>query len=434
MALSASPAPATDSGQLPYADFERRLLALESRQQAEDQPDEEEVRYPTFRVRGWIAAEQLMVEDTPLSGPLENFSGFRSIRLGADGFIAENLRYVSELEVASNQGVINNTVNPFDSIRLKDVFVEFQQLPWVGYFRVGHFKEPMGLEELIRDRFKVFVDRSTVTAVFAPKRNFGAMIYDSIGEGEFLSWFIGVFNADSTEDEMGYQGDSNDLALTMRTAWLPYFDDAAPGRYLVHMGGAVSARRTVNPVVDNGNFQPTIELGRYRSGLIAVLNDGEEFMLYNTELAWAHGPFAAQHEFFILNTSNQSGVVFWGSYLELSYFLTGENRSYNKLDKVFDRTFPYQNFMAIRTGEGICRGWGAWQISGRASYVDLDTNGQLQPGAVLGTQLNLSANLHWYLNPYCHLVTTYVHPIATPAAGGTASTANDFGIRFQVDW
>lgn len=422
----------------PAADFERRLRALEDRQRAEqkEQPSQEFkevpiIDKPTFRLRGWIAAEQLMVEDTPLSGPLKNFSGFRSLRLGADGYIYENIRYVTEFEFQSNP---NANSTPFNEVRLKDVFVEFEHLPWVGQFRVGHFKEPMGLEELISDRLKVFVDRSTTTAVFAPKRNFGAMLYDSIGEGEYLSWFVGVFNADSTEQQLGYLGDASDLALTTRAAWLPYFDEATPGRYLLHVGGAVSARRTVNPIVDNGDFQPTIELGTYRSGLKAKLFNGEEFMLYNTEVAWVHGPFSAQHELFILNTSNESGVVLWGTYLELSYFLTGENRSYRKLEKVFDRTFPYENFFAVRTGEGVCRGWGAWQVSGRASYVDLDTSGQLQPGAVLGTQLNLSANLHWYLNPNCHFVTTYVHPIADPSGGGQASVADDFGIRFQVDW
>lgn len=419
-----------------YAELSRRLQALEARMNEGAVAKGTEIKEvplidkPTFKLRGWIAAEQLAVEDTPISGPLKNFSGFRSLRLGCEGNIAENIRYAMEWELFGDQIVNTN----LDDIRIKDVYTEFENLPWVGHFRVGHFKEPFSLEENISDRLKVFVERSTATQVFSPKRNFGMMIYDSVGEGDYLTWFTGVFNADVLEQSLGYAGDSNDLAMTTRVAWLPYFDEATPGRYLVHLGAAVSTRRTVNPIADNGDYIPTVELDSYRTGLRATLPARSEFMLYGTEFAWANGPFALMNEFYFVNTGAAEGNFFWGGYVEASYFLTGENRSYKKLEKEFDRTYPYENFFAVRTADGVARGWGAWQVAGRASYVDLDTNGRVAPGAVLGTQLNLSADLHWYLTPYCQLVGTYVHPISTVQSSGLVAQADDFGLRFQVDW
>ena len=59
-------------------------------------------------------------------------------------------------------------------------------------------------------------------------------------------------------------------------------------------------------------------------------------------------------------------------YAYVSYFLTGENRPYDRKLGVFDRVRPYEDFFRVRTDDGsIETGWGAWELAYRFSYIDI---------------------------------------------------------------
>ena len=63
-------------------------------------------------------------------------------------------------------------------------------------------------------------------------------------------------------------------------------------------------------------------------------------------------------------------VAFNGGYIEALYFLTGENRQYNRQSGVFDRVVPFQNAFSTRTGQF---GWGAWQPGIRLDWLNLNS-------------------------------------------------------------
>ena len=59
-------------------------------------------------------------------------------------------------------------------------------------------------------------------------------------------------------------------------------------------------------------------------------------------------------------------------YAFVSYFLTGENRPYNRKMGVFDRVKPYEDFFRVRTCDGnVGTGHGAWELAYRFSYIDM---------------------------------------------------------------
>ena len=65
-------------------------------------------------------------------------------------------------------------------------------------------------------------------------------------------------------------------------------------------------------------------------------------------------------------------VTFTGMYAYASYFLTGENRNYNRKTGCFDRVKPFTNFFRVRTCDGdVASGWGAWEVGYRVTYVDM---------------------------------------------------------------
>ena len=99
----------------------------------------------------------------------DNELGFRSFRIGGKGNIYENLIYNVEFELRGTNS----------SISYKDIYMEQQELPYIGHLRVGHFKEPIGLEEFGSDLYLTYMEKSPATSAFAPARNFGVMVWDT---------------------------------------------------------------------------------------------------------------------------------------------------------------------------------------------------------------------------------------------------------------
>ncbi len=62
-----------------------------------------------------------------------------------------------------------------------------------------------------------------------------------------------------------------------------------------------------------------------------------------------------------------------------------------------DRFIPRSHFS--RGG-----GWGAWEIAGRWSYLDVTDR------TIIGGEMqNMTVGLNWYTNPYCKMAFNYIH-------------------------
>jgi phosphate-selective porin OprO/OprP len=164
----------------------------------------------------------------------------------------------------------------------------------------------------------------------------------------------------------------------------------------------------------------------------------DEVHLAGLEALVIAGPWHAQSEFIHarVNGAGTPGADYNGWYAETGYFLTGEHKGYKKSTHTMDRTKINEPFFSVYTCDGICRGWGAWELKARYSYVDLND------GVNVGGRLeDFSTGVNWYLNSYCRIMFDYVHAIsesqpatALGAAGATGGTANEFGTRFQIDF
>lgn len=100
------------------------------------------------------------------------------------------------------------------------------------------------------------------------------------------------------------------------------------------------------------------------TGNIAADHD----QLIGLEFAWVEGPLFIQSEYMAVPVDQIGGpcLIFDAAYVNVSYFLTGENRTYNKQFGIIDRVFPFEDFFRVRTGGGsISTGKGAWEIAAR---------------------------------------------------------------------
>jgi phosphate-selective porin OprO and OprP len=374
-------------------------------------------------------------------GNVQNAVGFRRARIALLGGY-QTVDYIIEMDFA-NRG-IDATINKAQSTAFKDVYIQMHDLPLVGNVRVGHFKECFGLEDLTSDNFTTFMERSLDDeGAFVPGRNNGIMAFDW-AENQRATWAAGAFTDYTGFDQPPlFQYDQGGLDLTTRVTWLPWYDEATEGRGLLHLGADYAFRSAPNHTAvfatrNESAFGPSVVNMTLATSKTTALTDVNNCQVVDGEAAMVYGPLSIQSELFAEQVNRQTGAInnFIGGYAFVSYFLTGENRPYNRKMGVFDRVKPYEEFFRVRTEDGnIATGWGAWELAYRVSYIDM-LDGLTNVGA--GRAMDHTFGVNWYLNAYTKVMCNYVHSEDTyvakagqPIFGGVIDT---YMVRCAMDF
>jgi phosphate-selective porin OprO/OprP len=391
---------------------------------------------PTHKIGGRIYwdnlwASQSATNMTAANGPgnLRNRTRFDTARIYIEGQVFENVNYKFQMAFGESMFPV-----------FKDVYIQVNELPLLGHFRVGHFKEPFGLEQSTSSRFITFMER-TLADMYVPARNQGLMAFNSIYDSDNAHWYLGTFRSESSDREPDDQEDGADWVVTGRIAWCPIYDEPSGGRYVIHVGAAGSYRNygdeTVRYVQDVGLdlTSATTTVGLFVDTDPVMVDD---VTLLGFEAAAIWGPVHIAGEFIQsrMRLTGGGDAILNGGYVEVGYFLTGENRGYNRSSQSFDRVKPFEPFFRVRTTDGICRGRGAWQIAYRWARTDATD------GAVTGGSFeNHSLGVNWYLNSHARIMANFIHATnyvtpttAGPVGGVNGGSANAFGMRFQIDY
>ena len=292
---------------------------------------------PRFRLKTRVFLENVWSSDYAGAVPqtLERTRfGANDTRLGFEGWLRDNVFYRAEMGfVRDDQGGFTFV----DDVELGDLYLELAETA-IGNVRVGHFIEPFSLERQSRKELIPFMERSVATRNFAPGRNLGFMVYDHMPSNENLSWYLGAFMGNQRDDFS--VSTSDDWAATGRVAWLPFYNECCHN--LLHVGLGATARRTGNSraVDGNGRWMGNVPLGDLRSLINTTLAPDTEFNVYNLELAWAKGPLPAQAEAYYTETNSLNRIYMSGLYAQVSLFVTGEHREYDRTMKAFGRVYP----------------------------------------------------------------------------------------------
>lgn len=307
---------------------------------------------------------------------------------------------------------------------LTDAYLDIERIPFVGHFRFGHTKEPFSLEELTSSNNITFMERSLPTAAFAPGRNIGMELYNT-AFNQRLTWTAGGFwdvgsltRGTNPKDALS---NATGFNLTARLTGLPWY--AENGRKLVHIGFGYSHKLRTDHQIE---FVTRPESNLVNSDLVDTGKfAADDVDLIDYELAFVHGPFSLQGEFYQDFTSESQNHYFWGYYLHLSYILTGETRPYDTSEGIFTRLKPRNDFNPLKRQWG----WGAWELALRHSYVDLN-DGSVDGGK----ENNFTAGLNWYLNSNVRLMFNYIHARVENRASPELEDgyANIVQSRFQI--
>lgn len=167
------------------------------------------------------------------------------------------------------------------------------------------------------------------------------------------------------------------------------------------------------------------------TGAIANVSGAQ---VYSIEAAATYGPFIVQGEYFWYNvdrTANTSvplvgapSLKFQGGYAQAGYVLTGEGRSYNAATAAYNGVKPAHPF-SLEGG-----GWGAWEIAGRVSQIDLNNQLATANGIAGGRQTVYTLALNWYVNGNVRFMLDYLHGNVARQAS-PVSTA-DVGSKFDA--
>jgi len=167
------------------------------------------------------------------------------------------------------------------------------------------------------------------------------------------------------------------------------------------------------------------------TGAIANVSSAQ---VYGVEAAATYGPLIVQGEYYWFNIDRNANtglppigapsLKFQGGYAQAGWVLTGETHPYNTASASYLGIKP-KNPFSLQGG-----GWGAWEIAGRVSTMDLNDQLGTVTGIAGGRQTVYTAALNWYVNNNVRFMFNYLHG-DVPKQLSPTSTA-DAGSKFDA--
>jgi len=330
----------------------------------------------SFAVDGRILADAGFVSGDGSSADFANATDFRAVRAGVKGKIMTDWMYRFIIDFANN------------STSIKDVFLSYTGLKTFS-IAAGHFKEFNGIEALSSSLHTTFMERSSAVTTFRTGRNLGISgKYYSDNLGIQLGIF-GESPDDNGSDDEGYGFSGRIFGQAINTE-----------NELLHLGASIRYR-TPDSASDSVRFRSRGESHVIGERLVdtGTINGVDNHISYAAELRYQNGPASIMGEYYITDVSREaeSDLTFNSGYIALSYFLTGDQRSYKKSSGKYGGVSPKSPFSLSEGGKG------AWEIAGRYTFLDLND------GTVNGGELDAwTLGVNWYPNKNVKFMLNYV--------------------------
>lgn len=377
-------------------------------------------------------------------GRVDDATAFRRLRIGVEGTLWEIFDFWVEPDFFNVLNAQANNEGPIygNTPAATDMWGQWSHIPFLGNLRFGSVKPAYSFEHLTSSRFLDYLERSLMFDAFVGGLDNGfqpGFVLWDYSENERLTWqlsytrnVISIFGWNIGDGEFNYSG---------RITGLPIYEDG--GRELLHLGVSYSHRQLDD---EHDRFRARVLTrngpGPVGNALVDLRLAGQNRDMIIPELVMVNGPWSFEAEYagvWVNDTefpqtgpdrTNVGTQFFQGGYVSLLYFLTGESRPYDTKQGVFTRVVPFENFFLVRGDDGCFhRGWGAWQVGARYSFLDL--NSQDIGGGMVH---DLTVGINWFWNP--NMKWQYNYSLArrdVPEAEGNG-IVQGFGIRFAMDW
>jgi phosphate-selective porin OprO and OprP len=380
----------------------------------------------TVKLGGHVQADYInWANANPAIVGAQDYFEFRRLRLTADGtgygVYDFRLQMTLEPETIGETQPLGTVASP----DVKDAYLSMNEIPFFGRFRIGHFFVPFSLEQVTNDTNNIFMERSIPTqGIFSADREVGFAFYNCT-EDQRVTWTTGVFFDSISEGLKERIDDNQGIRVSGRATWLPFYDEQYKGRYLVHTGvGVLHTDDHDNRV----RFRARPQIREGPRLIDSQVINADKYTTANLEAAIVNGPIALQSEAFVSTVDRLTGnnVSVQGCYVHGSYFLTGENRVFEKFGQhgaQFSRNVPNRNFVWHRD---MC-GPGAWELKSRWSYLDLSSVGA-------GQYNDLTCGMNWYWSDRTRVMFDWIHPMPSSGTVYGSGSSDILAMRFDFNW
>ena len=251
-----------------------------------------------------------------------------------------------------------------------------------GWLTVGKQKEAVGLEYISPGTQGLFMERGSGAPMFVRQRNIGIRYSNSVMQ-QRMTYSIGFFN---NYWESGKTFADNGSQITARVTALPIYSS---DRDLMHVGIGIRYTESTDGLLNykakpEANTAPSfISTGNFTASSANTLM--LEWIKVNGSLS-----FVGEYMNTFVNSNTANNPSF--NYLQFggSYFLTGENRRYNKTTANLGKLIPKKNF-TFKKGGGL----GAFELGARYTHSGLSS------GNINGGVFNrFTTAVSWYPNAH----------------------------------
>jgi phosphate-selective porin OprO/OprP len=350
--------------------------------------------------------------------------------VGNDGFLLRRARPIFTGTVFNNFDFNFTPDFGGSTVQILDAYLNYHYDPELQ-LEAGKFKSPVGLEQLQSDPVTSFNERSMVTDL-VPNRDLGVELHGDVFGGA-LSYAAGIFDGspdyNSTTVNVDYD---NNAAFEGRVFAQPWKNSGVVALQGLGfgLGGSYEVDRATTNTSGTGLTPGYTTDGQqkfftYSSGVNA---NGTHWRL-SPQGYYYYGPLSLMGEYAVSDQSVTKGTTtadLQNTAWEVSggWVLTGESASYNGVTPLH----PFD----LRNGQ-----WGAWQVVGRYSTLDIDKNA-FPTFASLSTSASAAHEwafgINWYLNKNIRVNASFSHTQFVDGKSGpvTAQPENVLFTRLQL--
>lgn len=404
----------------------KRLTDAEAKRTADEKKAKETPSDKwSVKLGGHVQLDYINWADAAPSIPnTHDYFEFRRLRLVADGtgYQVCDFRLQMTLEPET---IGESQVGLVTSPEVKDAYFSMNEIPFFGRVRIGNFFVPFSLEQVTNDTNNIFLERSIPSqGVFAVDREVGIAAYNCT-EDKNLTWTYGVFFDSISESIKERVDDNQGVRVSGRLTWLPWYDDSNPGRSLIHTGVGILYTHDQDGRV-RFRARPQIREGPriIDSGIL----NADSYTTGNVEFALVSNSFTIQSEAFLsqVDMTTTSAQVVNGAYVHMSYFLTGENRVFERFGQhgaQFGRNVPKKNFRV--TSEEISPG--ALEAKVRWSNLNLRE-------VSAGEYNDITTGFNWYWSDRTRIMFDWIHPVTSSQSVFGSTQSDILAMRFDFNW
>jgi phosphate-selective porin OprO/OprP len=392
------------------------------------------------------------------SAPVESRSGFnfRRAQIGVQGTVAGDFGYkfVYDFGGAGGQesgaeNILNTTTPPDVAInpsgaRIQSAFVTYKGFLDPFTFKVGAFPTPSNLGDATSSDDLLLNERPSPSQLSRGlDADDGRDSIGFLGNGDI--WNTSAFLTSDTFGKGQIQGQE---AFVGRAAIAPIQDPV--NNVNLHLGGNIGEVFHPEGVTIASGTPPATNTTCYpisfsdrpelREWNVSWINTGnicaKSAYSAGIEAAFSYGPFLLQGENFWYGIDRRNPATgatnpnFGGWYVEGSWVITGEPRTYSMATASFTRPTPADTFDPSHDA------WGAWELAARYSDTDLDYHATslISADQVRGGEQDIiSAGVNFYPNYNIKFMFDWQNiDIRRPWSGAFDTKYNAFSLRTQL--